>query len=211
MSMGLDAFIDDVAARAGLGERAKVELGTHATLRALGALLGGVPPALHDAIPEPLRAELCAGEDDDPSIEPGGLYEAVAARTEIRVGMALEVVQSCVAELGAHLAGPAREQLRALLPGAWAELVLDPRPEGRAAGAGASTHPGTGHTLATGRPGSGRPLADSVPTGQSHSIATSDDPHGDRRLAVARPGPQQEGRTLAEGHPGSDHPVSESD
>ena len=43
--------------------------------------------------------------------------------------------------------------------------------------------------LSGGRPGSSRPLADAQPpAGQPDSIATSDDPHGDRTLAGGRPG-----------------------
>lgn len=209
MSTGLDAFIDDVGARAGLGERVKIEQGTRATLRALGAAMGGVPPALYDAVPEALRAELSAGEGDAP-LEPTALYESVASQTGLRVGMALEVAQSCVAEVGARLPGPARKHLRDALPPAWAELVLDPRPEALTPGASSpTTAAGAGRTLATGRPGSGHSLADSGPTGgQAHSVAATDDPHGDRRLSAARPGPAH---TLADGQPGSDRPVSDSD
>lgn len=212
MSTGLDAFIDDVGARAGHPERGPIEQGTRAALEALGSALGGVPPALHDAIPEALRGVLAAG-DGRPETTPEALYEQVAASTGLRVGSALEIVQSAVAELGARLAEPARAQLRGLLPDAWAALVLDPRPVGRAPVKGSSTADlGAGRTLATGRPGSGRSLADSAPAAaHAHSVAATDEPHGDRRLSAARPGPQRSEGTLAKGHPGSDHPVSDSD
>ncbi|MCA9649118.1 MAG: DUF2267 domain-containing protein [Myxococcales bacterium] len=211
--MSLDAFIDDVGARAGLAERAAIETGTRATLRALGAALGGLPPALHDAIPAALRDELRAG-DGQPVLAPEALYDRIARETGLRVGQALELTQSAVAELGGRLAEPARDQLRRLLPEAWAALVLDPRPAGLTPGAGATAggDGGGGRTLATGRPGSGRPLADSAPAqGQAHSVAATDDPHDDRRLSAARPGSQDDGHTLAKGRPGSDHPVSDSD
>ncbi|MEX1363364.1 MAG: DUF2267 domain-containing protein [Nannocystaceae bacterium] len=210
MSARMDAFVDDVCARAGHFDRERIELGTRRTLRALGALLGGVPPGLHDALPEALRAELHAGEGGRP-YSPTALYERVASSSGLRVGLALEVVQSVVAELGAHLDEPARDQLRKALPPAWAALVLGPRPPALVPGEGPrAAGTSAGHRLATGRPGSERALADSRPgAGQAHSIAASD-LDDDRTLSAGRPGPAPE-RTLARGGAGSSHPVSDAD
>lgn len=232
MSDDLDGFLGRVKARAGHSDLAAVERAVRATLRTLGGHLGGVPPVLHDALPRALRPELAAGQDA-PTLRPAALYQQVAEQVGLRVGVALELVQSTAAELGARLPESARETLRSSLPPAWAALVPGAkirersRPmtaakpvERRATTEGSGAHrlptattEGSGvFRLATARPGASRPLADAAPpAGQTNSIAASDDPHGERLATTHGPGPHDEESTLAAGRSGSRHSLADSD
>lgn len=211
MTDELERFVDRVKDRAGHPDRDHVQQAIQITLRALGSHLGGLPPAVHDAIPRVFHAEVEAG-DGMQRLRPAELYQHTSEQLELRVGMALELVQSTLAELAELLAAPGRELLRELLPPAWAVLIPDPDPPSRPRAAPASPEPAIGHTLASGRPGGTRPLADAaLPGGQNDSIATSDEPHRGRLASAHGPGPQQDDRTLAKGRPGSKHPLSDSD
>lgn len=209
MTDDMDRFVDRVKDRAQYSDRKAVRQATSATLRTLGAHLGGVAPALHDAIPRDLHPDLAMGELDE-AVRPAELYKQLSERLGIRPGVALELVQSVLAELGVVIGTAGREQLRELLPPAWAALVIEPRPRSRAVRGASPGEPG--HTLASGRPGGTRPLAEAEPpTGQADSIAVSDDPHGDRLASTHGPGLDDEEHTLAGGRPGSSHPVADSD
>jgi hypothetical protein len=209
MSDDLEGFVDRVGDRVGHAERAAVDEAVRTTLGTLGGHLGGVPPALHDALPRALRSEVAAGMGSEP-LRPAALYQQVAEQTGLRVGVALELVQSTMAELAARLPEAARDVLRASLPPSWAALVPSSRERSRPMAAAKPAEPG--HTLATGRPGGARPLADAAPTaGQADSIATSDDPHGDRLASAHGPGPHDDAHTLAHGRPGSRQPLADSD
>lgn len=86
--------------------------------------MGGVPPALHDALPRLLRAELAAGQDE-PALRPAELYQRLAEQLGVRVGVALELVQSTMTELADAIGEPEIDVLRASLPPAWAALILE--------------------------------------------------------------------------------------
>lgn len=211
MSHEIDGFLARVKDRAGQPDVVVVEPAARATLHALGGHLGGLPPALHDAVPRLLRPVIAEGGDEH-ALRPAELYQRLAEELGVRVGVALEIVQSTIAELLASLDEPAVEVLRASLPPAWAALIPAARDiereqsrpvraarntEGsgmyRLSSEGSGAHKlteGSGaFKLSGGRPGSSRPLADAQPpAGQPDSIATSDDPHGDRTLAGGRPG-----------------------
>lgn len=208
MDIDAGAFVDSVARKVGRCERAVLDRATRKTLRALGRQLGGVPPALHDAIPAALRPHIDAGEGLD-AIGPAALYLELSDELGLRVGTALEIAQSVVSELGALMPDGPRAHLRELLPPAWAAFVVDP--ESRASiGIGRGSSGDQEHSLAAGRPGGSRPLSDArLPSGQADSVAVSDDPHGNR-LASARE-LRDSRQTLAAGRPGSTHPVSSSD
>lgn len=71
-------------------------------------------------------------------------------------------------------------------------------------------HPARGATLSGGRPGSNRPLSDASPSrGHSASIARSDDPKSETRIASASGlSSERDGRTLADGRPGHRKPLA---
>lgn len=209
MTDELEQLVGRTMDRAGHADRDVVRQTVEATLRTLGSQLGGVPPALHDVIPEGLHREITAGVGVE-ALRPAELYEQMSTRLGVRPGVALELVQSALAELGERTGRPGRELLRDLLPPAWAILVTNPRPRSRAVPA--ATPIEGGHTLATGRPGGTRPLANAAPlAGQADSIAVSDDPHGDRLATAHGPGPHDDGSTLAAGRSGSHRSVAGSD
>jgi hypothetical protein len=212
MNDDLQRFVDRVKDRAGHLDRAPVEQAVRATAHALGSHLGGLPPALHDAVPAALHPELAAGAGLA-GLQPAALYQQVAEQTGLRVGVALELVQSTVAELSESLTEPARALLRESLPASWAALVVEPRARARPiATAEPRAEAPVGHTLASGRPGGTRPLSEAPPpAGQADSIATSDDPHADRLASAQGLGPQDDERTLAKGRPGSRRTVTGSD
>lgn len=70
-------------------------------------------------------------------------------------------------------------------------------------------HPSHGSSLASGRPGSSRPLSGAAPSrGHQNSVALSDHPHAETKLASASGSrSEQQNRTLASGRPGHDKPV----
>ncbi|MCA9706640.1 MAG: hypothetical protein KDK70_12375 [Myxococcales bacterium] len=208
MAEGLGTFVEAVGGRVGQCDPLRLERAVACTLQALGSHLGGVPPALGDAIPAALQPEIERGEPH-PRLGPAAFYLVLSNELGLRIGMALEIAQSTVTELAARLSGPARSQLRTLLPPAWAVFVQDPSPRAHGVHASASPQPGAGHSLATGRPGSTRPLADARPSSEhAESIASSDDPHGERLATAHGPGLRDPGRSLARGRPGSLHPLS---
>lgn len=224
MSHELDTFLERVKDRAGHSDVAVVEPAVRATLRALGSHLGGVPPAMHDAMPRVLRPLLAAGEDAE-TLRPAELYQRLAEELTVRVGVALELVQSTIAELAESIDEPAVELLRTSLPPAWVALMPEARDIEReqsrpvraakateGSGVRGLTEGSGAHRLSGVRPGSSRPLADGpAPGGQADSIATSDDPHRDRLSTAHGPGPHEEGHTLAGGRPGSRRSVVDSD
>lgn len=72
--------------------------------------------------------------------------------------------------------------------------------------------PGHGTTLATGRPGSRRPLSEArEDRAHAESVARAANPHGDTKLSSSRGLTQERLReTLADGEPGPEHPVSDT-
>jgi uncharacterized protein (DUF2267 family) len=122
MSHALDGFLARVKDRAGQSDAEAVAQTVRATLRTLGSHLGGVPPALHDALPRGLRPDLAAGEGDE-AVRPAELYQRLSEQLGVRVGVAIELVHSTMVELAESLLDSAVEQLRASLPPTWAALV----------------------------------------------------------------------------------------
>lgn len=159
MGNDLTAFIEAVGRRVGHGDLTTLARATRATLRALGRHLGGMPRALSDFIPAALQPELEAGEFY-PEVGPAAFYLKVSNELGIRVGLALEIAQSVVAELADQLVEPGRQQLHQRLPPAWATFIDQPglheiplgrdhvlsRHRRRATGSLSGNIPGSGHT-----------------------------------------------------------------
>jgi hypothetical protein len=66
------------------------------------------------------------------------------------------------------------------------------------------------NTLASGRPGSRHPISDARPNrAHAHSVARSDNPHGDTKLSSSHGFTQErENETLADGRPGPKRTLS---
>lgn len=179
-------MIDDIAksvlARTGLADTAAAEWAVHASIRALGSQLPPEPrERLFQHLPVEAGRELSAS--GTVSEDPDAFYAELASAMDVRVGVALEVAQTVLAEVSDR-AGPAlRAELRRALPEGWASLIVEPRPQSTWKPAPASAAPGT---LASGRPGGTHPLADSAPEdGHAESISRADDPHHGSTIASA--------------------------
>ena len=123
----LDTFTERAMARSGDVERAAMDAAVDATLRAFGALLGSNPEALA-GLPRAVLSRV-TGPVAERAPTPEAIYADVASKTDVRVGVALEMVQSAAAEVAGALTPAGRDTLRRALPEAWARLVVDPRPE----------------------------------------------------------------------------------
>jgi uncharacterized protein (DUF2267 family) len=141
------------------------------------------------------------------------LYRRVGQREGVSPAQAAEHAQVVLQALAEAIDGETLVRLQKHLPPEWSGLLAR---GGGASGAAsaeiehrARPYPEGHHTLADGRPGSGRSLAAAAP-GHAESIARSEDPHGATRIATARGlSTERNGDTLAEGKPGSKHPLSE--
>lgn len=208
-----DPFIGRVLEQTGHTDAATVRRIAEHTLRALGRALETTGPDLNEVLDPSWIDVVEQGRHATPRV-PEELYATAAAAARVRPAVSLEIAQGVLAEVSRRLTPAARNEMRAALPDDWAELIVEPRPR--------STHrppstagvtPGRGRTLSTGRPGPTHPLHEAGPdAGHSKSLAASEDPHADTKLASSR-GPSQErtGNTLAQGRPGSKHPVSSED
>lgn len=199
----------------GLTTQGAMRRAVNMAARGLGAKISGeLVHQLARGMPPVLATSLQVGVSEPP-LELDGLYARVSEASGLRFGVALELTQTTFAVI-AELGNPeAVERARASLPDEWSALLQPPSPtrtQDRPPPP-AELDPGTGHTLATGRPGSRHPVSGSEPSrGQRDSIATSDDPHSDTKLSATRGiSSERKGESLAEGRPGSlDHPLSES-
>lgn len=183
----MKTFMDGVNVRTGGWCGESIDWTVRATLRALGSQLASVPDAVGERLENNLRDELELGRGQ-PEMSPEALCEAVAATTGLRRGVAFELVQSVMAELGERVGPAACLELRRELSPAWVELVRDPSLQPRVQHRVSwSAPPSRGRTLATARPGSSRSLADAAPPGgQRNSLAENPDPHAERKLSSGR-------------------------
>jgi hypothetical protein len=201
----------------GLTAQGAMRRGVSMAARGLGAKISGgdVVRQLAGTLPSILATPLRLGLSE-PASSLQGLIARVGEASGTRAGVALELTQTVFAVI-AELARPdAIDRAREALPEEWAQLLCAPAATSTDVTPPAvrGTQPGTGHTLATGQPGSHRPLAHSMPPrGQRESIASTDDPHAQSKLSAARGiSTERRGESLAQGRPGStEHPLSDSD
>lgn len=207
--MRYEAFIDEVCWRAGLqDDRALAERGVAATLEMIGERLPSVDAnGVADHLPAPLGAAIRRRRrHGEFAVEE--LFEHVREAEGVGLGFAVEHARVVCQVLAEILDAEGRTHLQHGLPPEWVTLFTpresvtpEPPPPG--------PPPGHGSTLASGRPGSRRPLSEAAPSrGQTESVVVSANPHGDEKLSSA-PG-ERLGATLAEERPGSEHPVSEA-
>ena len=115
------------------------------------------------------------------AVTPEALFARLATSEHVSVGLAIEHARAACWAIAQALDSEGRAMLAARLPPAWAALFAPPAqaPEAETRG----TRPGHGHTLATGRAGSGHPLAEARPRGaQPESVVVADNPHAATRI-----------------------------
>lgn len=208
--MNRAGFIAHVAELGAFAHPEEADAAVEATLAALGTVL--VPSerrAISESLPEGLRG-LLATPRHAPNLDVERFYQLVQRHERVRPGRAREHAQIVCRALAEVVSPECRALLVRHVP--WLESVLlapaplplAPGPERVPPAAPSST------TLATGRPGARRPLAAANPDrAQSHSVARSDDPHGDTKLSSSHGTTQEREReTLATGKPGPKRSLS---
>ena len=202
------ALVDEVIWRSGIHDRSRADAAIAAALDAVAQQLGaGDREFIAAQLPLPLAA---AVQRPSPSaaLRPSDLYAQLATSGEISLGLAVEHAKAACSALGEFLDAEARSLLARRLPPSWAAL-FEPITFAIEADVPAGTLPGHGHTLATGRPGSRRALADAAPPdAQSDSVVTADNPHGDRKLSSARE--PIETTRLSTARSGAEYPIAQA-
>jgi uncharacterized protein (DUF2267 family) len=174
-------LIDEVARRTGL-ERSAAAAAVQAVIEVLAAGLepvtqGDLLAVLPGAGAQLAIARRPATIDD--------LYRRTAEALGMREAEALEAAQVVSQVIGARLSREVRARLALQLDPELVQIMTDPV---SAAPAAPPLHPkgGTGHTLASGRPGSTRSLSASAP-GSDHPLS-EDGPGGERPLSESPSG-----------------------
>jgi uncharacterized protein (DUF2267 family) len=214
MSMDLERFVEEASARAALSGPEQAERVLVATLGALGQrLVAEEADALANELPaelaEPLRRASYVHD-----FEPDELYERVARREGTSIGFAREHAEVVCQLLAEAVSPDVLLRLRKHLGAPWAELFVrrpPSTPPAHVVHREPSAPPRPRTTLSEGHPGSRHPVSVSrLDRAQTHSVARSDDPHGDTKLSSSH-GLTQERQhdTLAEGQPGRKRPISE--
>ncbi|MDI1450586.1 DUF2267 domain-containing protein [Polyangium sp. 6x1] len=212
--MDESSFLDEVAWRGGLGETSLARTLAEAVFRAFAeALVPDEARALAHALPAPLAAWILAGPHFG-NLSEDALYRRVAEREGAPLGFAIEHTRLVLGVLGDRLPETTRLRLRRHLepeldgllapreplPSPPVHLRRPPEPE-----------PGKGHSFATGRPGSAKPLSEARPErAHADSVVRAENPHEETKLSSSRGLTQErEHETLAEGEPGPLRPVGE--
>jgi uncharacterized protein (DUF2267 family) len=173
--------------------------------RALRATIAAIAPCLtHDAaeklarvLPAALQVELASPQGATPG-EAAQVVERVHARESVSSGRAREEVQIVCGVLGRRLQEEDRREIARALPPEIGEDFERPPRGLPPSSTSAAEH---GHTLATGRPGSLRPLSEASPErAHAESVVRSREPHHDTKLSSAEGMTQEREReTLATG------------
>ena len=166
--------------------------------------------ALASQLPSDLAAVVgTSGYDAD--FDEAEFYERVRQREGTSPGVGREHADVVLRALGEILSPELKVRLVRALPDGLGRR-LAPTPYGEPPPHREARHAHGISTLAHGRPGSRHPISESAPPGgHSHSVARSDDPHGDSKLSSGRPTQDQLRETLATGRPPRPaRPVSET-
>jgi uncharacterized protein (DUF2267 family) len=185
------ALVDEVIWRGGIHDRSRADAAIAAALDAVAQQLGAADRAFIAAqLPPPLAAA-AQRPSRSAALRPSDLYAQLATSGEISLGSAVEHANAACSAVAEFLDAEARSLLARRLPPVWAALFA-PVTFATEADVPAGMRPGHGHTLATGRPGSRRPLAEAAPSAaQFDSVVTADNPHGDSKLSSATSGGQE--------------------
>jgi uncharacterized protein (DUF2267 family) len=195
-------LLDDVA-DAGFEDKSQAERAVCAAVSVLAErLTHDEASSIVRVLPEDLRAKV------EPRRRRGGrggdaaqLVERFREREGVSAGRAREEMQIVFGALGRRLSADERRAIVQKLP---SEIAGDFEDEPDTPAPAVPLHPGPANTLASGRPGSQRPLSEAKPErAHSESVARTDDPHRNTKLSTSEGLTQErEGETLATAHPG---------
>lgn len=212
--MRREELLDTVAARGALESTAAAERAVEATLAGLAEVLVDLDATvIASRLPQPWSSLMANAAGRELGLDE--FYARVAAREGVAPSVALEHAQVVCLALAEALDPDARAHLTLHLEPAWHGL-FSRRPEQPPGfelhgAARRRVAPGSGTTLATGKPGAHHPLSEAGPA-HSQSVVGAENPHAATKLSSSPgPEPEREGRTLASGRPGSDRPLSESE
>lgn len=164
----------------------------------LHALRGGLTEDEADWLAIDLGPELAAplvGAVQPVELTPEVLYRAVARLAGQRQSVAREQAQVVCRAMAELLSSSTIGRLRRSVPRLAALFTVPEAPATPSGPHPLRIEPGADHTLAGGRPGGDHPLYDARRTpdaetrgasafrGHAHSVAVSDDPHGDSKLS----------------------------
>ncbi len=187
------------------GGAAKAD-GAARALKATLATLGDRLPdearvMLADALPQRVAKVLRAHRYGGP-FDVGVLYDRVARREGVALGVAREHVQVVCRVLGELLPEQVARTLEAALPSSFAELFRRPSAGRPPPHREREVSPAL-NTLASGKPGSLHPLSDARPPGaHSNSVVREANPHEDTKLSSASGMTQERtDESLASGSP----------
>jgi uncharacterized protein (DUF2267 family) len=208
-------LVAEVQSRAGFDTPDDAARALAVAARALGERLlpdeaGPIAAALPDAVGDRLRG---AAYERDFDIDE--LYDRVGRGEGAGRDFGREHAQAVYQIIGETLPESVRVRVQRHLGPSFAPL-FEPRargaPPARPVHVSPPVTPGRGGTLATGRPGSHRPLsAERDERAHAQSVARSADPHGETKLSSSRGLTQERLEdTLAEGRPGPASPVSDT-
>lgn len=203
------SFFSVLESKVGRYEPQVLRLAVEKTGQALGAMLAANGlRALVDRVCEPVAEHVRDGFDRDP-ISLDDVYASISKATGLRLGVALELAQSVLQQLSENLDAKTRADARARLPDPWCVFFTE-RERYHGHPPLAELEVGKGHTLATGHPGSDQPVSEAHSEAQRGSMAASDDPHAESKLASSEGlSSDRRGETLAKGKPkGSSRPLS---
>lgn len=211
--MEYEIFLQKVQDRAGLTGPDEADRVARATVEALGELLVDHDRRrLAEHLPDPLARALRDGEPGQ-DFELDDFYARVQRREGVTLGFGVEHAQAVCQALTEVLGDEMTIYLVRRLPADFEPLFERRRVPTTppVAPHGPRSMPGLGRTLATGRPGGTRPIAEYRRAGQAGSIVESPDPHAETKLSEARGlSSERAEHTIARGRPGSEHPVSDT-
>ena len=184
-------LIEDVRKRCGLAEESRAERAVASVVSVLGsALTGADADALARGLPMSFAERLRASAGGLELHDANELYERVAARGALTLGLAVEEAQVVLQVLAETCDPEALTRVRKHLPSDVAALLTP-----RTASSAPPPHERVvdeprfpESSLAGGRQGSRRPLSEARPDefAHQHSVARNQNPHGDRKLSSTR-------------------------
>ncbi len=206
-------FLHQVRTRTGLAHDREARRAAAATLEILGQHLpGNDRDAVCRQVPAEI-AQLLRRRHYDGDIEADDFFELVSELEGVGIGFALEHAEVVCQVLADAVDAEGRRHLTVNVLPSLARLF---EPRGTPSPVPSHVHdhavvPGEGHTLASGHPGSYRPISEAHGLAHADSMVASDNPHGDVKLSTTR-GLSQERfhETLANGRPGSKRSLSDT-